>query len=546
MIQVIVADDEVNVCKLICNIVDWMSFDMEIAAVAHNGVEVLEYAKRYRPDLIVTDIRMPGIDGLEMIKMVQMFKQDTEFIIISGYGHFEYAKRAIQYHVQDYILKPIKKEDLATALRKMQDKHLLKMRLLSQDKQLQIRQRRDIERLRSGKLSDIVHGRVLPAQLSIEELNQNDHYNLREGIFRIFIARIDYPYEDELQNAVELVMNKLSARLSALLEPECFDAQTLIVGCRQYGIVNYGEAAWDALRRHFKTALDELIVQAGVFGRLELTIGLGDPVTRISEIHASLSSAEAVVAQRLIDGAGLLIEGTGKGAEASAGYSQEFSNALPDLRKYMDIAVDTLDRSQFQIALERFQQKLVNEKRGGTGQMIDTLVRNVYRSFRTLLACKYGQIAWPPEEGDAPAEFERKADVCGSAAELFQLLSGDISQLISRVREELKQVEAKPVRLAKKYIQEHCTEQVTLDDLARLIGMNPSYFSTFFKKETGQNFMEYLSEVRMNNACKMLKETNKTVMAVCEEVGYNDLKHFIKSFKKYSGLKPNEYRRLFS
>lgn len=118
MIKVVVADDEVKVCQLICNLVDWSTFDMEIVAVAHNGEEALEMVRQHEPDLLVTDIRMPGCDGLEMIARAKQLREDLDFVIISGYRHFEYAQSAIKYGVSDYLLKPIQKEELCSTLEK--------------------------------------------------------------------------------------------------------------------------------------------------------------------------------------------------------------------------------------------------------------------------------------------------------------------------------------------------------------------------------------------------------------------------------------------
>ena len=100
MIKVVIADDEVKVCQLICGLIDWKSVDMEIVGVAHNGIEALELIKNLQPDLMITDIRMPGYDGLELINLGKQMKKDIDFIIISGYSHFEYAQSAIKYGVR--------------------------------------------------------------------------------------------------------------------------------------------------------------------------------------------------------------------------------------------------------------------------------------------------------------------------------------------------------------------------------------------------------------------------------------------------------------
>lgn len=109
MLRVIIADDEYKICQLIEKLVDWKSLDMEVVDIVQNGVEALESINSLSPDIVITDIRMPGYDGLELIKLSRDTKKALKFIIISGYRHFEYAQSAIKYGVSDYLLKPIKR-----------------------------------------------------------------------------------------------------------------------------------------------------------------------------------------------------------------------------------------------------------------------------------------------------------------------------------------------------------------------------------------------------------------------------------------------------
>ena len=102
------------------------------------------------------------------------------------------------------------------------------------------------------------------------------------------------------------------------------------------------------------------------------------------------------------------------------------------------------------------------------------------------------------------------------------------------------------IRLVKKYVEEHFGEPLTLEEVSQIADLSPTYLSTLFKKDTGITFLEYLSKVRMDMAKKLLKETNDTVADICGKVGYSDVRYFTKSFTKYAGLKPKEYRKLYS
>ena len=110
MIRVIIADDEKLICRLVQALADWDSLGMEVAGTAENGLEALQLVEALEPDILITDIRMPGCDGLELIRRAKELRPQLEVVIISGYAHFEYAQSAIQFGVGNYLLKPIKKE----------------------------------------------------------------------------------------------------------------------------------------------------------------------------------------------------------------------------------------------------------------------------------------------------------------------------------------------------------------------------------------------------------------------------------------------------
>ena len=116
MIRVVVADDEYKVCQLICQLIDWEGMGMRLVGTASNGLEALQMIEAEKPDLVLTDIRMPGFDGMELLKRARTINPDMEFIIISGYSDFEYAQSAIRLKVSEYLLKPVDPEELTLAL----------------------------------------------------------------------------------------------------------------------------------------------------------------------------------------------------------------------------------------------------------------------------------------------------------------------------------------------------------------------------------------------------------------------------------------------
>lgn len=190
MISVMLADDEERVCRLIQALVDWQKFDMQIVGIAHNGVEALELAQETRPDIVITDIRMPGCSGLELIQHMRQLCTEAEFIIISGYTDFEYAKTAIQYGVSDYLRKPISKQELQETLEQLGQKIRKRVQMKSETDKLRRKLMIDQKKVRSCYLLDIVSHKCEAETL--EQINREYYFSFRAGMFRDFAIKLDY------------------------------------------------------------------------------------------------------------------------------------------------------------------------------------------------------------------------------------------------------------------------------------------------------------------------------------------------------------------
>lgn len=346
MIKVVVADDEVKVCQLICNLVDWSTFDMEIVAVAHNGEEALEMVRQHEPDLLVTDIRMPGCDGLEMIARAKQLREDLDFVIISGYRHFEYAQSAIKYGVSDYLLKPIQKEELCSTLEKMRRRYQMRTEQLSNEERLRMRLQSDIDKLRCGLFNHLLSADA-NSPLSLEQVNRDYHFQFAPGLFQIFIAKVDCPLS---RDSVKVLEEKVLHTLCGTLRPVCTDMEACFTGSRAYGILNYPEECRATVRKRVLSAMDELLVQTGLFENTQLTIGLGTAVDHPGRLEDSLQSAEAAVVQRLLDGTGKVIE---KVPQEGA-FDED--RLLSTVTCEIESAVEVLDRDALSAALKRFQK----------------------------------------------------------------------------------------------------------------------------------------------------------------------------------------------
>lgn len=520
MLRVIIADDEENVLNLIKNIVDWESLGMEVAGLARNGGDALALIETLSPDLVVTDIRMPGCDGLELIERARSMKETLDFIIISGHRHFEYAQSAIRYGVYDYLLKPIKKDELTATLQKIAGRHAKRLERQSAADMETTRRKAEAARLRSGFMEDLLRETGSRPWPDINELNNSFHFGFKPGCFQAFVMKFDSPD----QGGVEALCQRMAERLGRGLGPECYDMELLAQGNRVYGILNYGEGRLGRLRKGIKEAMDE----AGETWRMKVTAGFGGVSNQPGRLAASVKEAGDALAERLVRGTGVIID-----------YTRKDDKPEPPIVKTAGAALDMAGAA----AMLGTAFGVFMERPGVTGGQLLAFAGRVFAE--TLGAIRSASPLLDKLDGRVTAFYEA-SDRCSSAMELKRLLEEETAAAAAEALDILAQAEKKPVRQAKQYIHDHYGENVTLEDVAALAGFNAAYFSTLFKKESGVNFLEYLTAVRMDRARELLKTTDMTIPAVCAAVGYSDVKHFAVGFKKHTGLRPGEYRRMFA
>lgn len=535
--KVIIADDEEKICQLIAHLGDWDNMDMEIAAIVHSGTDALAAIRRHKPDIVITDIRMPGCDGLELIKKAKDALPSVEFIIISGYRHFEYAQTAIRYGVKDYLLKPIKKAELNGTLKRMRDAYRERNERLTQEELFRITLQNDIDRLRAGFFSDVLlQKRIDTQELTMELVNERYHYQFAPGCFQIAVIKID-GVDAKIPMNQEFLREKVLEAFNSRIKEYCFDSEICLEGYSCYAVLNYRETDGKTVRRVMKQILDFLLLQNDIFERLRVTVGIGSIESEINRIHRSLKTAVRAVEERLIKGTNRMLEcdSVSSSSFADSGvfleFNQNFSNALTNLNEDGALA-----------AIDRLKDTMVSGNEI-SGHDILQMAKEVIHIY--IFTAR--QNGFPLEIGETFVEdYVRALDDMSSTDEIFAYARSVVGSSYQSLLEKKRTEDNKPIRFAKQYIRENYGKPISLESVSELAGFNPTYFSTLFKKETGLTFTEYLLQTRMDAAKDLLKDTNLNISVICERVGYSDHKYFSKTFTRLTGLKPNQYRKLYS
>lgn len=535
MIKVLIADDEEKVAQLVYNLINWAALDMDVTGMAHNGIEALALIEEKQPDIVITDIRMPGCDGLELISRAKEINPELEFIIISGYRHFDYAQSAIRYGVSDYLLKPVNKAELTATLDKMRWSYKQRTRNLSHQEQQRLRTENDQQRLRATIFAAIAKNALLP-QASLEAINQEYHFHFAPGLYEAALLKLDGDFDTIHAGGIAAYASKLVTYAEKILQEVCLEFQVGVAGTTGQIVLNYAPGKEAEVRKGLRALLEKIMVDNSVFSGAAFTLARGGSVQHPAQLGQSLACARLRLASRLTQGGHRLIEQDGPPPqpEQRAEIQQRVCRGL-------------------EAALEVHSVQAVEEVLNSLGSLVaaaplageDILALCNELCMAYLLLAQNRNIRLPGKD-IVYDEFCARLDLCGSLPQALDCLRHTILTTFKAALQSQSEAEAKPIRMSKQYIAGHYASPISLEEVAAQAGFNPSYFSTLFKKETGQTFIEYLTALRMEKAKEKLRDTTQPISKICEAVGYADLKHFTAVFKKHTGIKPGEFRKLYS
>ncbi|MCL2343017.1 MAG: response regulator [Firmicutes bacterium] len=528
MFQVVIADDEVRVCRLVQMLVDWDALGMQVCGTASNGLEALELVKTLEPDILITDMRMPGLDGLELIEKAKQISPNLEIALISGYAQFEYAQTAMRYGVGGYLLKPIKRDILMATLEKLGAKCRERAASTAVLETLRNDSSKSRDLLRNRLPEDLLRGRF--AALSWEKLRETYGFPVQNGVLQALILKIDYDPEQFQADHLEGLQDKVEEVFHSSVFSLCAASAFQFFGSAGYGVLNYDPEKTKQLRRSMRQSLDQMETQKAIYGLVEFSMAVGSAVSNPEALPLSMHEARVALTERLV-------EGTGQFLEIAPPPSELNAHAILDkYNRAVDRIIDTLSDEAADEGVDGLRaeaEKIPNVR----GFELLNLVLAAGRMFSTRLHMN--------EEEALIRAFTERCELCGSADKLFACLRALIRQQVGSLRELRENEAIRPIRIAKQYIQQHFHEPITLEDVCAATGFSVSYFSTMFKRETGEGFSRYLTRIRVERAKELLQETAMPIADICVEVGYSDLKHFTGIFKKMTNLSPGQYRKLY-
>lgn len=528
MVKVLIADDEERICRLICALVDWESLGLEVAGIAHNGIEAVKMVEEVEPDILITDIRMPGCSGLELIEKTKQTVRDLEIVIISGYAHFDYAQQAIRFGVGDYLLKPINRAELNATLKKLKERICQRRESQQDERERQEKEQKDARRLQLNLLERLCEQES--PELSRQILKDTYHLQVKPGLFQAFWLKMDCGSEQFGDAPAAVLMAKAQEELERGLRDKCTELVLAVKGFSCIGIMNYPREHQEEIRRSVKSCLNQLELQKSLFRPVTFSAALGCAGEVPGMLGQSMKEAAILIQERLLKGTGRMFE---RMVEPSSLQQREI---LERYLREIAQAAETLDQESSRQAV-RLLDAEVRQVKDVRGCEAMELVKSAAEVFAVRIQMQ--------ERQERLAQFAVECDRCGSLDEIFDCLLSLQNEQIAMLAQQRENDAVRPIRRAKQYIQAHYSEPITLEEVSSTVGLSTAYFSVLFKKTEGEGFAKYLINVRMEQAKILLRESNMPVAEVCRRVGYNDLKHFTHTFEKATGVKPATYRKLY-
>ena len=537
MLKVLIADDEKMICSLISQLLDWNALGYEIVGMAYTGVDAYEMIRKEQPDVIISDIRMPGYDGIELIKRTKEAGIEAEFVMISGFKQFEYAQNAMKYGVKYYLLKPIEEDKLQEIAEEIKDAILSRKQHDHYRNQLELEIQETRDKMKKRFLTSMLFGEQESRKIAdCNSINQEYSTSFKEGVFQAVFIKVDTDRGEE--ESIGSMIEKLE-KYTDILGDVCEEHITTEMHSGIITLVNYKFEQEALVRKKIEEMYEEIKKYIDRFEGFSVVLGVGRKMDHFLESNLCLKTAIDAIKYRI-----------------------RISNTnIIYLENYQFEPYD-IDKIVTEGKKQAYLSKVVSGDIRGAQECLAATLREIRYSggsyspilfFDILIAYVDLLTDYCKQQDLYSEEYERNlkkwnvsTDNIRSEKMLLAVTEELIRETLEYAAEEKKSKDIKPIREIKKYIEVNYMEEISLGPLAELVDMNASYLSSVFKKETGMTYSEYLILCRVKQASRLLVETNLSIGEIAHQSGYQDARYFSKQFSKQVGLKPSEYRKLYS
>ncbi|ANE45670.1 hypothetical protein SY83_04430 [Paenibacillus swuensis] len=511
MYRILIADDERLILDSLVDFVDWKSLSMEVAATAKNGKEALRLTAIHRPDLILTDVKMPIMDGLEFAAEARRLYPHVKIVFLSGYDEFTYIKQALTIQASDYLLKPI---DFAELNKVMRDA----VRSLEKDKFTE--QDVDLRRMKLWKQMLLEKEPVLQQKFMLELEQVMPSYSFERTQLRLACMLLEPVYNHGSVVAWLLDSTLLKAQSITVIEMKEGELALLSSG---------DKAAFED-----RTFLTELNIRLQEKFNTAAAIGTGLKAYSITELPRQYDVCRQFAEHRFYAGSDALLTPMEIHLPADADVTVSLEGITARLG-------DAIRNGDEQLTIQHLAEHF---------QVLHELLMDKHwvcsHAYQLLLGV-YGELF--SSDGELPFLLGSRTSLWGqiskstTALELQSLLTDRfkamIRHLLLRDRDRYTQV----VNQVKQFVEDNLGRPLTLNDLAQQVYLSPNYLRSVFKEKTGVTLHDFITDTKMRKATELLKDHSLKIHEISNRIGYENVSYFCSLFQRHKGTTPNEYRK---
>lgn len=543
MLKIFLAEDEVVVRETIKRMIPWEELGFELVGEAADGEMALPLLIRQQPDLLITDIKMPFMDGLTLARLAKKEIPGLKVVILSGYDDFNYAKQAIGIGVEDYLLKPITKNALIERLSEIRSRYEHE----KTQKEYYEKFQREMQAYEKNSSRDFFEALVGGSMDMMEVYKRAEKLGLdivaEAYNVLIFTMNCDEDFSGQRDEyfsweaeSLELLENFFAGHSSAML----FRSNIF-----SYGVLLKGQR--ETIEENTRACVDEIRkILSRQDGRREWFLAVGQSVDRLSQIQKSYHTASRAFSQRYLYDENILYYDEMETMEHPGGQAETEDNAY--LQKVDVNALNPAILQKFlSNGLQEETENFVKDYFYAIGQ--EPMESLVFRNY-VILNVRFSVISFIKGLGCDTNEME-SADTEEVLAESGKNMESAIAyakKMISQAIEIRDQNSGNKnrsiLKTAVDFIDSHyMDEEISLNTVANVANVSSNHFSALFSQNMGQTFIEYLTTLRMNKAKELLRCTGMRSSEIAGEIGYKDAHYFSYLFKKTQGMTPSDYRK---
>ena len=526
MLRIVIVDDEQIVLDGMKIVLESAEKDWQVVGTAMNGLQGLREIRSLKPDVVITDIKMPDMDGLEMSRILKEELPDIVVFVFSGYAEFNLAQKAIDLGVYNYLLKPINYEEIYVALEKVEEFINERRRFrLEQDEQIK-KLKASIPILKEKLLVDLLHGTI--------STNDGVFYRLKylnlsiQNAFLAILMIDDFDIITKEYSIEDKYLLLFAVR--NITEEICSE------NCEEFFVVNDSDNSICIIinnQKNDKTFMmnlcEEIREKINTFLRKTVSIGIGRFVERLEGLQLAYSDSLTAIQGSLFKSKNITVHIEEVLENISpAAYSIAMEKSIINAVKSGDLKQSL---SEFDNLIKHLNTSSLEYIKRVCYEMYVALNRSLYESginTEDILKDKF--------------DLYSSLSTCTNPQEVFILVSGVFKLIAENVLNQKQNHRTKIIGEVIKYIEDNYSNNVSLKEASEKVYLNINYLSEIFRVEKGENFTEYLKKFRVRKAVELLSRMDLKIYQISEMVGYSDPKHFSQVFKEITGVSPKDYK----